>query len=358
MSVTLLPFVDAPALQISLNAIYQRNPMEASPELQFLNSPENTNRVLETSVVPGGTGHIRQVQLIYTPRVTEGEVSSTITTDCSKPGKAGDLTKTYQIDTTVGVEYGETISLAELKGRLQTNPEYFAERAYQSMSAVRRKLSTGVANQMVVLNGRFASDNGEKGLSAGNMLKTVATKYAAALDGGKMNPEALQEIIFSSTNSGFTGRPFVMGFGEIMRYFSLLNSSGEYSAGGLNFMKFFESNSVGFMPSIRIHSALNGSGSGNKFLVFDAGALHLLQYNKFEDPSAQAAQDNLVMGTVADPLTGIPFNYKYHLNPCGETVSYIFSTSYKVVSLPDDMYAGGDRLEETNGVLQFAITNA
>ncbi len=358
MSVTLLPFVDAPALQVSLNEIYQRNPLEASPELQFLTSAENTNRVLETSVVPGNTGHIRQVQVIYTPRVTEAEVSTTITTDCSKSGKSGDLTHTYQIDTTVGVEYGETVALADLKSRLQTNPEYFAERAAQSLSAVRRKLSTGAANQMVLLNGRFASDNGEKGLSAANYLKTVATKYAAALDGGKVNPEALQEIIFSSVNSGFTGRPYVFGFGEIMRYFSLLESSGEYSASGLNFMKFTQANQVGFMPSIRIHSALNGGGSGNKFLVVDAGALHLLQYNKYDDPAAQVSQENLVMGIIADPLTGATFNYKYFLNPCGETVTYIFSTSYKVVGLPDDMYAGGDRLEETNGVLQFAITNS
>src|SRR4051812_34751473 len=143
MSVTLLPFVDAPALQIALNEIYQRNPGEASPELQFLTSAENTNRILETSVVPGGTGHVRQVQIIYTPRITETEVGTIITTDCTKNGKAGDLTHTYQIDTTVGVEYGETVSLADLKARLQTNPEYFAERVRQTLSGVRRKLQTG-----------------------------------------------------------------------------------------------------------------------------------------------------------------------------------------------------------------------
>lgn len=358
MSVILLPFVDAPALQISLNEIYRRIPMEASPELQFLTSAENTNRVLETAVVPGNTGHIRQVQVIYTPRITEAEVSTTITTDCSKSGEAGDLITTYQIDTTVGVEYGETVNLSDLKARLQTNPEYFAERAMQSISAVRRKLATGVANQMVLLNGRFAHDNGEEGLSNGNYLKTVATKYPVALDGGKVNPQALQEIIFSSVNSGFAGKPYVFGFGEVMRYFSLLDSSGEYSSSGLNFMKFFEANSVGFMPSIRIHTALNGTGSTNNFLVVDAGAIHLLQYNKYDDPSAQVSQENLVMGVVTDPMTGTSFNYKFYLNPCGETITYIFSTSYQVVGLPDDMYAGGDRLEETNGVLQFAITNS
>lgn len=357
MSVQLLPYVDAPALQIALNNVYTLAPKEPSPEVQFLTSAVNTNRVLETTVVPGN-GHIRRVDVIYTPRITEAETSTTITSDCNDGGGAGDLTTTYEIDTTVGVQHKETVALADLKGRLESDPDYFARRTMAILDVCRRKMATGVAGQMAVLNGKFAANNGEKGLSVNNTLKTVATKFAAAVDGGKPNPEAIQEIAFSATNSGFAGSPWVFGYGEIYRYMQLLGNMGTFSDGGLDFVQFVNAMGVNFLPSYRVHTALNGNNSTNKFLVVDPGALHLLQYNKFASPSAQVSQDNLVMGIIADPMTGIEYNYKYYLNPCGEKITILVSTSYKVVGLPDDLYAGGDRLEGTNGVLQFAITNS
>jgi len=357
MSVQLLPYIDAPALQIKLVDFYQSGAQEPSPEVQFIQSTANTNRVLETSVVPGN-GHIRSVQVLYTPRITEGEIGTSITADCDDAGKVGDLSHTYTIDTTVGVQHSVTITLAELKGRMEANPDYFARITNMVLDGVRRKLATGVATQMAALNGRFAVDNGETGLSLNNYLKTVKTRYAVATDGGKMNPEALQEINFSAMNSGFRGTPWVLGFGEIQRYFSVLGAAGTFSDGGMDWVKYINANGVNFLPSFRMHTALNGNAATNKFLVVDTGALHLLQYNKYDDPSIQTSTENLVMGILTDPLTGTSFNYKFYLNPCGEKVTIWMSTSYKVVGLPDDMFAGGDRLEETNGVLQFAITNS
>lgn len=358
MSVSLLPYVCAPALQVELNKIFLAMPKEAAPETQFLASALNTNRVLETSVVPGGTGQYRQVQVIYTPRITEGETSTSLTTDCNDGLPAGDLTTTYEIDPSVGVQHKETVSLADLQCRLETMPDYFARRVMAILDVVRRKMATGVASQMTLLNGRFATDNGEKNLSNGNYLKTVNTKYPAAIDGGKISPEALQEIVFSANNSGFNSKPWVFGYGEIYRYMQLFNSTATVSDQGLNFLDFYQQAGANFLPSMRIHQALNGNTSGNKFLVVDLGALHLLQFNKYDSPSYKEPQGNTVMGIIVDPLTGIEYNYKYFLNPCGEKVTILVSTAYKVVGLPDDMYAGGDRLEETNGVLTFAITNS
>lgn len=358
MSVALLPFIDAEAVQKSLNEVYTKAPVEPSPEVQFLASTINTNRVLESTVVDG-TGHIKQVKLIYTPRITEGEVDTTITTDCENGDSVGDLSQTYDIDETQGAQFMVSVPIADLNRRMENDVNYLGRVTLEAISGVRRKMQTGVASQMALLGGKFATDGGEKTstLSNANQRKTVATKFPAATDGGKPNPEALQEIVFSAYNSGFTGTPYVFGFGEIYRYFQLLGSSGTFSDGGLDFVKFIQATDATFLPSYRMHNALNGSSSTNKFLVVDAGALHLLQYNKFDNPAAKVRQGNLVMDTIVDPLTGIPFNYKFYLNPCGEKYNILISTSYKVVGLPDDMYAGGDRLDGTNGVLEFAITN-
>lgn len=358
MSVALLPFIDAEAVQKSLNEIYVKAPIEPSPEVQFLTSTINTNRVLESTVV-NEDAHIKQVKVIYTPRITEAEVDTTLNTNCEDGDSVGELSHTYDIDETQGAHFMASVSIADLNRRMENDENYLGRVTLEVISAVRRQMQTGVSSQMALLGGKFATDGGEKttSLSNANQRKTVATKFPAATDGGKPNPEALQEIVFSAYNSGFTGTPYVFGFGEIYRYFQLLGASGTFSDGGLDFVKFIQATDATFLPSYRMHNALNGSSSTNKFLVVDAGALHLLQYNKFDNPAAKVRQDNLVMDTIVDPLTGIPFNYKFYLNPCGEKYNILISTSYKVVGLPDDMYAGGDRLDGTNGVLEFAITN-
>lgn len=357
MSHVLLPLIDCPNLQLALNNITDKgeNPNEPRPELQFLVSPQNTKRVLETTVSPG-SGKLRTVEVVYTPRVTEEEVNTTLTTACTTGVNAGESSTTYTLDELVGAEFGEDIAIADLTRRCQGNPEYFAKRVLAILDGVKRKMQSSVADQIALLNGKFASDNGETGLSGGNTLKTVKTKFPAAVDGGKWNPEALQEIMFSAKNSGFTGIPYVFGFGEIWRYWNYLVGLGNFSDGGMDFATYVNQNQAAFMPSISMHKALNGSGSGTKFMVVDAGSLFLLQYNRFEDDLAKQKGDMLVMDTIIDPTTGIPFNYKVS-KPCNETVTIIISTAFKVVGLPDDMYSGGDRLEGTNGVLEFQITN-
>lgn len=358
MSVALLPFIDAEAVQVTLNEIYQRKPVEAAPEVQFLTSALNTTRVLESNVI-NENGHIKQVKVLYTPRITETEVDTTITTDCENGDSIGDLSTTYDIDETSGAQFIISVPIADLNRRMESDPEYLARVTMEAIDGVRRKMQTGVATQMALLGGKFATDGGEKtsSLSNANTLKSVATKFPAAVDGGKPNPEALQEIAFSALNSGFTGTPYVFGMGEIFRYFQMLGSMGTFSDSGLDFVKFYNAQGVSMLPSLRLHNALNGAGTDNKFLVVDAGAIHLLQYNKFTDPSAKVRQDNLIMDTIVDPLTGIELNYKFYLNPCGEKYNILISTAYKVVGLPDDMYAGGDRLDGCNGVIEFKIAN-
>jgi len=356
MSHVLLPLIDCPNLQLTLNQITDKgeNPNEPRPELQFLVSPQNTNRVLETTVSPG-SGKLRTVEVVYTPRVLTDEVGTTIDTSCTTGVNAGMNSTTYTIDEAVGAQYGEDINIADLARICQGNPEYFAKRVLAILDGVKRNMQVSIAEQIALLNGKFATDNGETGLSVANTLKTVSTKFPVALDGGKWNPEALQEIIFSATNSGFTGVPYVFGFGEIWRYWNYLIGLGNFSDGGMDFMKWVNQNQAAFAPSMAMHSALNPSG-GTKFMVVDAGSLFLLQYNKFEDPLAKQRGDMLILDTIVDPTTGITFNYKVS-KPCNETITIIISTAFKVVGLPDDIYSGGDRLQGTNGVLEFQITN-
>lgn len=358
MSYNISTLIECHNLQIDLGAITDKglNPgaSEKAPELQFLKSSLN-ERGMQAAIVPGG-GKLKTVQVTYNPRKLESTASSSVTTGCDEGTSPGMLDTTYTIDETVGVEVKETYVVNDLARICQSNPEYFATQVARLVDVAKRKMQSDVANQMAVLFGWFGQGGGEKNLT-GNTLKTVATKYAASVDGGKWNPEALQEIIFSAMNSGFTGTPFVFGQGEIFRYFNFADALGDSSDGGLNFAKYYNNNSVAFAASQKMHYALNGNNATNKFLVVDPGSLFLLQYNRLAGNISTLGDDSLMLGTIVDPISGIEFNYKV-IKSCTEKITVIISSAYKVVGLPDDIYDASDRLYKTNGVLQFQITNS
>lgn len=359
MSYNISTLIDCPTVQLQLNSFTDKgqNPNEPAPEIQFLTSQINTSRILEQRVVDDGGTKIKNVQVVYTPRLLESSTSTTLTKACDAGNEAGALSTVYQIDPNVGVESVETIEISDLARICQSNPDYFAQRVNAQIDVAVRKMQTQVASQMALLFGWFATDNGETGLT-GNSLKTISTKYPAAIDGGKWNPSGLQEIMFSTMNSGFTGIPYIFGFGEIWRYWNYLIALGNFSDGGLDFMKYVNQNQAAFATSMKMHAALNTAGAGtNNFLAVDAGSLFLLQYNRYADTLVQNNDDALQMNVITDPKSGVSFNYKVW-KTCAEQINVKVSTAFKVVGLPTDIYNSADRLYKTNGVLKFAITNS
>lgn len=348
MSHTILPLINCPAVQENLNVVNacKNYPPEDLPFTSFLPSEVNTNGVLETLVSPG-SGKIRQVQMIYTPRTSEAEVNTTLNTDCENSEDAGANSHTYEIDTTQGVHARESFNFANLAAICQRNPDYIAQRVQAMLDGLRRKMETQITNQIILLTGAFVTDQ-DSGIAAN--VKTIATKGAD----GKFTEDGIQEIVYSAKNSGFCYTPFVFGFSEIYKY--MLKAQSVCCANsGIDFVKFMAENQAMFMPTYRVPAALAGTEG---FLVIDPGSLFLLQYNKFSEGSGlSGTTDFLQMGIISDPKTGIEYNYKFYLNPCGEIANIFISTAFKVVGLPDDMYSGGDRFEGTNGVLEFKVVN-
>lgn len=351
MSHTLLPLIDCPNLQGDLNEINacKLTPVENLPFINFLPSAINTNRILESRVSPGA-GKIRTVEVVYTPRTQEAEIGTTLDTTCENDNEAGMNSTTYEIDPTQGVIAKESIDFANLATICKSNPQFIAERVQAMIDGLKRKMETTITNQVILLTGKFVAD-GDSGLSAGNTLKTIATKDAD----GKFTEDAIQEILYSAQNSGFCGMPFVFGYGEIWKYMQKTKSVCCSNA-GIDLASFIAENQAMFFSTYRVPAAL--AGSGQQFLTIDAGSLFLLQYNKFADGSGLALQDNFLQhGIIVDPTTGIKFNIKTYMNTCGEKLNIHISTAFKVVGLPDDMYSGGDRFEGTNGVLKFDVSN-
>lgn len=353
MSHLLLSLISCPNLQADLNevAATKNEPNEPLPFLQFLTAPFNTNRVLETSVSPG-EGKYRNVTLTYIPRVGEGEVATTLTTDCTTTEDAGMDSTTYQIDPTAGVEWKEKIVFADIAAVCKNNQQYIAQRVQAGLSGLRRKMETQLTSQIALLYGMFNATGEESSLlSSNNTLKTIRTVKSGSTD---FTEDALQEIVYSAMNSGFSGTPFIFGYNKIYKYMQKAKAVCCANT-GIDLMEFMAQNQAMFMASNRIETALGS----DKFLVVDPGSLFLLQFNKFEQNSGLQVNDGwLQQGIIVDPVSGIPFNYKSYLDPCGEALNLHISTAFKAVGLPDDMYTGGDKFLGTNGVLRFAVSNS
>lgn len=346
----ILPILNCPNLQASLNTVNAtRNyPKESLPFLQFLPSDVNSSRVLEQNVAPG-SGKVRTVELVYSQRYGEAAVGTTLTTNCDSSNEEGRLSKTYQIDTTAGVEINRSFDFANLALMCQNNQDYIAEIVQSMLDVLSRKMESQVTAQVATLIGKFASD-GDTNLSQTNTLKTIATKDSS----GKFTEDAIQEIVYSCRNSGFQYTPFIFGYGDIWKYMQKTKSVCCTNA-GIDLASFMAENQAMFMESNRVPTAL---GDATQFLAVDPGSLFLLQFNKFETGSGLDIQTQpFTMGIIVDPKTGISYNYKAYLACGGEKLSVYISTAFKVVGLPNDLYNAGDRLYGTNGVLKFKVTN-
>ncbi|HWB63521.1 MAG TPA: hypothetical protein VG603_08445 [Chitinophagales bacterium] len=354
MSYIISPLVACEAVQLRLNDIYNSQPTEPTPLTSFLSSDINTSRILETSVSPGA-GKLRNVKVVYTQRLTEDQVDSTLTTDCQTDNEPAQDFTTYELDPDSGVERKETFPLRDLVVTCQSNEDYVAQRIMAMLDAARRKMETELTSALAGAVGKFATNDTE-GVATDRTYKTVATAYTD----GRFNENALAEIVYSGRQAAFKGIPYIFGTGTIEKYFEKLYAPA-VTQWGLDLEKYIDGKYV-FLPSYRVANAFNPDANTERFVALDAGSFFILQYNKFEgmeglnDINAQSS--GLVQGVLNDPVTGIPFNYKWVYSPCGEYATAVVSTAFRLAALPLDMYASSDRLNGVNGGLVFEIANA
>jgi hypothetical protein len=358
MSSIISPLVAAPALQAQLNSLYQNlNPTEPTPLTAFLSSSTNMQgmQMVAQNTAPGN-GKVRKVQLIYTPRILESQVSSTLTTDCTSNNEPAQSSHEYQIDTDTGFQYSETFNIRDLSIAIQDNADYVGTRIRAGLDVIRRSMETEFTTALATQVGKFATTDDTA--DSTRTFKSVKTQYSD----GKFNEDLLSQVYFSSRQASFASKPFIFGTGISERYFQALKAPAS-TQWGLDLAKYVDNEYV-FLPSYRIGSAFNRVSGGTtyeRFVALDVNNFFILQYNKFEGMvglnTLDASNAGFVQDILIDPLTGLKFNYKWVYSPCGEKASVFISTAAQLASVPNDMYTSGDRLYQVKGSLVFEINN-
>lgn len=315
---------------------------------QFLFSPLNTNNRLKQVVAPGN-GKIRSIDLIYSPRIPDGDVSTSINREsCVSVTPRGELSANYTLDTDQGVEIEWKIRDKDLIQHCQDNQDYFNQELMKSFSALTRRMDRILASQVFLLKGAFGK--GEEDVV--NNIKTVATRKPTA-NGGGLTEDFITEIHFAAMNAGYCANPFIFGFGEIYKAYKLLEAQC-CADNGTNVAVLGQALGLNgsFIPDSNIKDVLGANGD---FLMLDPGAVQVLTYNAFEGYPSEMSQPTFRQTVVVDPRTGIPYDLQVKYD-CGFW-HFRLSLAFKAVGVPADQFFPGDRFYGTVGVNEFKITN-
>jgi hypothetical protein len=348
MSQSVDNIIACPQIQLDLATQFvQFDPLGAKDVqgfTDFVSSSMNTNGFLQNQIA-GGRGKLKQVELVYSPPIAESDVSDDATKLCVSTNEDGQISHTYEIDPEVGSSINRKFTISNLATMCKDNDLWFAQRIQAMMDALEKSIGTKNATELALLTGAFGDGDND----VANNVKTIATKKATAL-GAPFDIDALAEIIFSATDAGYGTKPFLFGYGEILKYMKKL-SAGSIAAEGIDYGQFAAMNDLVFIADKKVKSAL---GDEN-FLMLAPGAIQMLNYLEFEGSLSTVNDGAYQQTTIVNPKTLRKFDFQLK-NDCGN-ISVNIKLAHKLVGLPTDMYPVGHSHQNVTFVNEFAIVN-
>lgn len=348
MSHTFSSLIPCPQIQQDLNSLFTTcDPTkirESIKFLEFIRSADNTSGVIQSQISRGG-GKTRDVEVTYTPRILESEVSTDTTQTCVSTNEAGMLSETYSLDCgDPGVHYSELFDLCTMADMCQENSLWIATRLQAIMDGLIRRMDTILMDQSTVLTGNFAV--GETNVVAN--VKTVQTKFAD----GRPDTNMLEEVRFATRNAAYCGTPRVIGYSEVDKYFNRFEK-GCCADSGLDLGEFSRNKNMIYLDDFRVEDSFGD----NHFLTIAPGALQMIWFNKFMGAKGINVldDDSFKQTVIRDPETSIPFDMVMK-HDCGKVTLEVF-LAFKLIGMPNDMFSNGDRLDGVVQVNEWVVTN-
>lgn len=349
---SLTTFVDCPNLQGRLEEIFCTGRPEETPIINFLFSSYNNNGILEQRAVPT-MGKKRTVELLWSPRMLESEVETTVDHDCTANQVRGETSATYDFDQGTGVHTDLKFDIVNLIERCESNDMYMARIIQDMIDVCKRRMETFAAVDLVANVGSFSTKDKDQDNSAldSTTQKIVSTKYS----GGFINNRAHSAIMQTARLNHYCTAPVVMGEYEIAQYYDDLKV-GCCAQQGIDFSK-VDSTAPLVIKSYRIPDALSDA---NKFITMSPGAAIPIWFNLYGGARTNILNDDSnYAGIITDVATGIPFDLRItrgQVGTCTE-VSIVIELAWDLFYIPSGAYAIGDHLRGVNQINKFIITN-
>jgi hypothetical protein len=345
---SLTTFVDCPNLQSRLEDTFCMGASEPLPIIGFLFSPENNAQLLERNAVPTA-GKKRIVELVYSRRVLEAEVTNTIDYDtCTSTDKRGETSTTFDIDITKGVQIDKKFDLVDLVTRCENNDMYFARLVSDLIDGAERKMETQAATYLAALAGGFSvNDKDYDDTAVVGSTKIIRTRLS---DGSLDYSNGWSQILQTARLNAYCSAPVVIGEYEIGRYFEAIKV-GCCANTGIDFASVAQGLPT-YLPSYRMTDAL---ASTSKFMALAAGAALPVWFNLYGGANVNVLNDDANVATIVVSRRGIPFDLRV-TRDCN-SISVVVSLAWDLFSAPSDMFENSDPLDGVNFINKFEISN-
>lgn len=320
--------------------------VDQHPFFDFILSAQNRSGFSQ-KVSPGG-GKVKTVELTYTQRILESQVTTPGSRTCTATTKRGDYVDTFTIDPDDFMQVEELLNAEDFATICRDNPTVIAEKIAKMQNALRSAAATALTTQAKAFLGGVSSDVDSSKLQDVSGVNYI--KVATELSGGAVNPKALVTIDTVKTQSNWGAPAPIFGGADLWEYAKMMQA-GCCSTQGLDIAAILAQYGTAVLYDRRVANALGGSEYAWTLLpgVFQA-IFHVENSNMVTESAAAALGQsglftgaNYAKGVISDPATGMPEDILVSDN-CG-AVSIILRANVKGYGLPSDLFASGDHME-------------
>jgi hypothetical protein len=336
-------------LQARLEAAFGQSPVpnEPKPHLEFLTSPENT-REIQSLILPG-QGKKRTVNVVYQPEHSVSElVEGVDPNNCTASTKRGEKSEQYTIDIEDNLSDSQLIVSTDLVEHCQENELYISGVILRLMRNVERGVAKKSAEQAVLLAGKWSSDTA--GVDADDNLE-VKTLFNNGLEMAAFTSEIINTSLLQTGYS----LPVIFGGIQLNQYYKR-HIAGCCSNAGLDLAAMAAAFGVANAYDFYVQAALGGQQFN---MVTQPGAQQLLAYTlapwKDGVGSIPVTGANYFKQVLISP-SGVPMDVTVK-DDCG-SVSIIVTATTKVIGLPNDMFAHGERWDGVTFTNTIEVKNS
>lgn len=347
---------DCPDIQVELNQYFQtcnsQFLKEPTPLYDFLMSPVNRGTYSQT--VSPGQGKLKTVQMRYSQRILESEVTQPGSCDrsCVATTKRGDLTTQCTIDPCDFEEVSELISAQDFTYACRNNFDIVNEKMMLLMSALERKMATQLTGEAVALLGNWNALVDDWATISSDFLQVQTLKTGST----DINPSAFEDIDMALTQTGYCNGAAIFGGPTLTKYYRLM-LAGCCANQGLDLGEILSLYGKAIVYDSRVQKAF---GDVDKNIAIQPGSVQVATYNENDNGIAEAAGvqwgANYYKRVIFSPMTGLPIDLTLSDN-CGE-LSIFMRANAKVCGLPTDLYAPGDDMEGVVYVNGIKVANS
>lgn len=318
--------------------------VEEMPALEAILAGQAEAKI--TQEVSNGDGKVKNVKLVYEPRLLESAVTQQSgTRGCTTTNETFDNYTNYTIDPNVWLEASEKFETENLNTVCTTDVQGMITRKLEKIiDVLDRKTATKTATELVALYGKWASN--VAGVTSDELVvRTLINSTTKQLD-----DTALVDIKLALKQTGYCGNKVIVGGSTLYKFGERINA-GCCATTGVNLLDAARQFGVAFAYDDRIATAI---GSEDKSIVFQPGSVAMLKYNTA--PQVPNLGANYAKFRIASPRTGIWYDITMK-DDCG-VIHIIGRVTTKLVALPTDMYNVGDKFRGVNFINKIKVDNA